>query len=84
MDVLSDLGRKLVGDRTAKSRLAVVKVTESQFFDDLALYVSTCEKLEHMTAGFVKRTSRWGLTVSVCKTKGMASGDGLSVADIAP
>ena len=86
-DVLSHLGivcRKLVGDRTAKSRLAVVKVARSQFVDDLALYASTCEKLEHVTAGPVKRTNRWGLTVTVSKTKGMASGDGLSVADIAP
>ena len=50
VNVLSRPGRKLVGDRTAKSRLAVVKVTESQFADDLALYASTCEKLEHVTA----------------------------------
>lgn len=87
MDVLSHLGivyRKLVGDRTGKSRLAIVKVTDSQFVSDLALYASTCEKLEHVTVGFVKRTSRWGLTVSVSKTKGMVSGDGLTVADIVP
>ena len=61
-DVLSHPGRKLVGDETAKSRLAVVKVTESQFVDDLghlALYAFTCEKLEHVTTGFVRRTSRW-------------------------
>ena len=87
MDVLSHLSivcRKLGGDRTAKSRLAIMKVTKSQFVDDLALYASTCEKLEHMTLGFLKRTSRWDLTVSVSKAKGMVSGDGLSVADIAP
>ena len=59
VNVLSRPGRKLVGDRTAKSQLAVVKVTDSQFADDLALYVSTREKLEHVTAGFVRRTSRW-------------------------
>ena len=84
VNVLSHPGRKLVGDRTAKSRLAVVKVTESQFADDLALYASTREKLERVTAGFVRMTSRWGLTVNVSKTKGMAFGDGLSAADIAP
>ena len=49
MNVLSCPGRKLVGDRTAKPWLAVVKVTESQFTDDLALYASTREKLEHVT-----------------------------------
>ena len=43
MNVLSYPGRKLVGDKTAKFRLAVVKVTESQFADDLVLYASTCE-----------------------------------------
>ena len=62
VDVLSHPGKKLVGDETAKSRLAVVKVTESQFVDDLghlALYAFTCEKLEHVTTGFVRRTSRW-------------------------
>ena len=56
-----------------------MKVTESQFADDLALYAS---KLG--IARFVRRTSVWGLTVSVSKTKGMASGDGLSAADIVP
>ena len=44
-------GRKLVGNRrTVKSWLTVVKVTESHFADDLAVYASTCEKLEHVTA----------------------------------
>ena len=37
VNVLSCPGRKLVGDRTAKSQLGVVKVTDSQFADDLAL-----------------------------------------------
>ena len=31
-------GRKLVGDRTAMSRLKEVRVTETQFADDAALY----------------------------------------------
>ena len=45
LNVLSRPERKLVGDKTAKSRLAVVKVIEShgQFADDLVLYASTCE-----------------------------------------
>jgi len=31
-------GRKLVGDRTVKSRLLLDMITESQFADDGALY----------------------------------------------
>ena len=33
------IGRRLVGDRTAKARLESIKVTESKFADDAALYV---------------------------------------------
>ena len=44
-DVLSHPRWKVVGDQTAKSRLNVVKVTESQFADDLVLYASSHEKL---------------------------------------
>ena len=44
MDVLSLPERKSVDDRAAKFQLAVVKVTKSQFADDLALYTSTHEK----------------------------------------
>ena len=36
-------GRKLVGDRTAKSRLSTTRVTESQFADDAAVYAATRE-----------------------------------------
>jgi len=39
--VLFKHGRRLVGDRTAKSSLERVKVTESQFADDLALYATS-------------------------------------------
>ena len=77
VDVLSRHRWKSVGDRTAKSWLAVVKVAESQFADDLALYAA---KL--VIARFIRMTSVWRLTVSVSKTKGMASGDGLSAADV--
>ena len=37
VDDLFRNGRKLVGDRTAKSRLSMIKVIESQFADDVAL-----------------------------------------------
>ena len=38
VSVLYKHGRKLVGDRTAKSGLSEMRVTESQFADDVALY----------------------------------------------
>ena len=81
IDMLSRPGRRLVGDRTVKSQLNVVRITESQFADDLALFASTRDKLENVTAGFVKETGRWGLTVSITKTKGMVSGEGLADSD---
>ena len=39
-------GRKLVGDRTTKSRLSEVIITESQFADDVAIYSTTQEAFE--------------------------------------
>ena len=76
--------RKLVGDRTAKSRLSVVKVTESQFADDVALYASSRTSLESVARKFVSGASEWGVTVSTEKTKGMAMGERLSEMDRAP
>ena len=38
--------RKLVGDRTAKARLQEMRVTESKFTDDVAVYATTREALE--------------------------------------
>ena len=43
--ILYKHGRKLVGDRTAKSRLLKAQVTEFQFANDLTLYVVTCSSL---------------------------------------
>ena len=37
------VGRQLVGDRTVKCRLQEVRVTESQFADDVAVYATTRE-----------------------------------------
>ena len=51
--ILYKNGRKLVGDRTAKSRLLKVQVTESQFADDLALYAVTFTVIESICRGFV-------------------------------
>ena len=47
--ILYKHGRKLVGDRTAKSRLLKVQVTESQFADDLALYAVARTPFESLT-----------------------------------
>ena len=68
-------GRKLVGDRTAKSRLECVKVTESQFADDAAVYAPSRDAFERATAKLIDTASSWGLTVSMEKTKGMAVGN---------
>ena len=44
--VLYKHGRKLVGDCTVKSRLLRVRISESQFADDLALYAVNCAMFE--------------------------------------
>ena len=74
VNVRFKIGRKLVGDRTAKSRLSTVTATESQFADDAALYATTCPVFETMTSTFITCARQWGLTVSIQKTKGMAVG----------
>ena len=68
-------GRKLVGDRTAKSRLSTATCTESQFADDAALYTTSRAAFEDTTRTFVSEASRWRVTVSLQKTKGMAVGE---------
>lgn len=81
MDVLYHHGRKLVGDRTTKARLSVVRVTESQFADDVALYARSRAHLETVAKKFVKEASKRGLTVSI---KGMAVGEKSGDEDVAP
>ena len=46
-------GRKLVGDRTAKSLLNLVKITESQFADDTVTYAISQGVFEHSAREFV-------------------------------
>ena len=82
--VLYKHGRKLVGDRTVKSRLLKVQVTESQFADDLALYTVTRAALESADGRFVDVASCCGLTVSLVKTKGLAIGATLGEDDASP
>ena len=76
--ILYQHGRKLVGDRTAKSRLLKVHVTESQFADDFAMYTVTPEALVSASKRFVRLASCFGLTVSLPKTKGLAVESALS------
>ena len=75
---------KLVGDRTSKARLSEMRVTETQFADDAALYTTSRGIFESTTAGFVKAASEWGLTVSTEKTKGMVAGQILDERDVRP
>ena len=65
------IGRRLVGDRTAKSHLDSTSITESQFADDAALYTTSFPHLAVMSDEFVSCGSRWGLTVSIEKTKAL-------------
>ena len=52
VDVLFQHGRKLVRDRTAKSRLDVERVTDSQHADDVALYTRSRDCLKSVTKKF--------------------------------
>ena len=78
------IGRKLVGDRTAKSKLQEVRVTESQFADDVAIYAATREALEQVAAEFIRTAANWGLTVSLEKTKVLTLGKQLKPEDNLP
>ena len=82
--ILYQHGRKLVGDRTAKSRSLKVHVTESQFADDLAMYTVTRTAFVSAGERFVRLASCFGLAVSLPKTKGLAVGSALSEDDVSP
>ena len=84
VDVLFKHGRKLVGDRTAKSRLEVVRVTESQFADDVALYSGSHHDFVTIAKKFVNVAKKWGLTVNIQKTKGMVMSEMVSDSDVCP
>ena len=77
-------GRKLVEDRTVKSRLSEVRVVETQFANDVAIYCHTREAFESATCEFVCTASDWGLTVSTHKTKALVMGGNLTAADSLP
>jgi hypothetical protein len=84
VSVLYKLGRKLVGDRTAKVRPNEVKVTETQFADAAALYSTSTDGFESSSIGFVKVAGDYELTVSAGKTKGMIVGWSFSESDMNP
>ena len=77
-------GRRLVGDRTSKSRLHLIRIKESKFADDVAVYATSRDTFESTTREFVSAASKWGLTVSIAKTKGMVIGDHLASTDTLP
>ena len=68
------MGSKLVGDRTAKTRLEATVITESKFANDAALYAVTRPAVERVTVTFVATAAGWRLTVSLEKTKLMSMG----------
>ena len=75
VDMLYKHGRKLVSDRTAKSKLHCTKITESQFADDATLYTTTRRTFEHSTKMLADTAQEWVLTVNVSKTKGLTLWD---------
>jgi len=48
-----------VGGRPAKSRLQEVRVTESQFADDVAVYAATREAMEQVARECVSIAAEW-------------------------
>ena len=77
-------GRRLVGDRTARSRLDRIRITGSQFADDAALYSASRSAFESATQKFIEAASKWGLNVSIHKTKGMSINNHLVPEDTQP
>ena len=84
VNMLYKIGRKLVGDRTAKSRLKEARVTETQFADDAALYSMSRSGFVASATGFVATARDWGLTVSTTKTKAMIVDQSLHESDMRP
>ena len=58
-------GRRLIGNRTAKTRLEETKITESKFGDDVTLYAVTRQAVEREAVIFVTTATECGLTVSL-------------------
>ena len=54
--------RRLVGDQTAKSHLDQIRITESQFADDAAVYTTSHDAFESATTEFVDAASKLAFT----------------------
>ena len=61
-----------------------MRITESQFADDAAVYATTREALEQAAGEFVNTAAEWGLTVSLEKTKLITMGKELEHEDSLP
>ena len=77
-------GHKLVGDRTSESCLLLSYVSESMFADDAALYASSREGFEAVASSFIAVAKRWGLILSLAKSKGMVPGTGVDSVVLSP
>lgn len=77
-------GHKLVGECTAKSWFGELKVTRTQFADDIAIYCHMQNIFENTASKFLCTAAEWGLTctVSVQKTKALIIGSHLAASDI--
>ena len=61
-----------------------VRLTESQFADDSALFTMSREGAEQALVLFVDTAAEFGLTVNATKTKFLVVGDGITAVDRAP
>ena len=68
--------RNLVCDRSVKSKLDVVRVTESQFADDMVLNAGSRDRLESVAVKFVEEAYKWEMTVRDGEDKGNGCGRG--------
>ena len=70
--VLYKLDRKLVGDRTVKSKLHHVKITESQFADDFALYAGTRSTFETVGMSLLAAQMELSFRLTICSSQSSA------------
>ena len=57
---------------------------QNQFADDAAVYATSRDTFESAIGGFVDAALKWGLNVSIAKTKGMVIGSHCTPTDILP
>ena len=64
--------------------MCYMRITESQFADDITLYARTREVLEQSAGEFVRTAAEWGFTVNLEKTKILPIGRNLTTEDSIP